>query len=250
MIYIGKNRALGIAIKLREQIIYDLSKSEGSILTLSETMVVIEGYTVEGGRVRDVELVSALRDAYDEMFYLVRDNGFQVDKETICLVNRIVARNENHDNIGNFRKSGIAITGTTHKGTSVKDFGIKYIEIIDRFNENKLEDKAIDLFLDIAKTQFFGDGNKRTGQLMMNGILIGEGYCPVVLNFRENKERRDKLIHFYETDDREPLKKIILENKDQSDIQNSKAQNTLDDHQANQTDISNPLTGEEKREEE
>ena len=207
MIYIGKNRALGIAIKWREQIIYDLSKSEGSILTLSETMVVIEGYTVEGGRVRDVELVSALRDAYDEMFYLVRDNGFQVDKETICLVNRIVARNENHDNIGNFRKSGIAITGTTHKGTSVKDFGIKYIEIIDRFNENKLEDKAIDLFLDIAKTQFFGDGNKRTGQLMMNGILIGEGYCPVVLNFRENKERRDKLIHFYETDDREPLKK-------------------------------------------
>lgn len=56
MIYIGKNRALGIAIKLREQIIYDLSKS-GSILTLSKTMVVIEGYTVEGGRVRDVELV-------------------------------------------------------------------------------------------------------------------------------------------------------------------------------------------------
>ncbi|MBP6167926.1 MAG: Fic family protein [Leptotrichiaceae bacterium] len=218
MIYIGKNRALGIAIKLREQIIYDLSKSEGSILTLSETMVVIEGYTVEGGRVRDVELVSALRDAYDEMFYLVRDNGFQVDKETICLVNRIVARNENHDNIGNFRKSGIAITGTTHKGTSVKDFGIKYIEIIDRFNENKLEDKAIDLFLDIAKTQFFGDGNKRTGQLMMNGILIGEGYCPVVLNFRENKERRDKLIHFYETDDREPLKKIILEKQREFEI--------------------------------
>lgn len=218
MIYIGKNRALGIAIKLREQIIYDLSKSEGSILTLSETMVVIEGYTVEGGRVRDVELVSALKDAYDEMFYLVRDNGFQVDKETICLVNRIVARNENHDNIGNFRKSGIAITGTTHKGTSVKDFGIKYIEIIDRFNENKLEDKAIDLFLDIAKTQFFGDGNKRTGQLMMNGILIGEGYCPVVLNFRENKERRDKLIHFYETDDREPLKKIILEKQREFEI--------------------------------
>ena len=218
MIYIGKNRALGIAIKLREQIIYDLSKSEGSILTLSETMVVIEGYTVEGGRVRDVELVSALRDAYDEMFYLVRDNGFQVDKETICLVNRIVARNENHDNIGNFRKSGIAITGTTHKGTSVKDFGIKYIEIIDRFNENKLEDKAIDLFLDIAKTQFFGDGNKRTGQLMMNGILIGEGYCPGVLNFRENKERIDKLIHFYETDDREPLKKIILEKQREFEI--------------------------------
>ena len=218
MIYLGKTRAFGIAIKLREQIIYDLSKSEGSILTLSETMVVIEGYTVEGGRVRDVELVSALRDAYDEMFYLVRDNGFQVDKETICLVNRIVARNENHDNIGNFRKSGIAITGTTHKGTSVKDFGIKYIEIIDRFNENKLEDKAIDLFLDIAKTQFFGDGNKRTGQLMMNGILIGEGYCPVVLNFRENKERRDKLIHFYETDDREPLKKIILEKQREFEI--------------------------------
>jgi hypothetical protein len=29
MIYIGKNRALGIAIKLREQIIYDLSKIGG-----------------------------------------------------------------------------------------------------------------------------------------------------------------------------------------------------------------------------
>ncbi|HRI32305.1 MAG TPA: hypothetical protein PLD02_01045, partial [Saprospiraceae bacterium] len=45
-------------------------------------------------------------------------------------------------------------------------------------------------------------------------------------------------------------KKIVLENKDQSDIQNSKAQNTLDDQLENKTDISNPLTEEEKREEE
>lgn len=45
-------------------------------------------------------------------------------------------------------------------------------------------------------------------------------------------------------------KKIVIENKDQSDIQNSKAQNTLDDQLENKTDISNPLTEEEKREEE
>ena len=45
-------------------------------------------------------------------------------------------------------------------------------------------------------------------------------------------------------------KKGVLENKDQSDIQNSEAQKTLDDQQENKTDISNPLTEEEKREEE
>ncbi|MBP6126251.1 MAG: hypothetical protein KA446_06240 [Leptotrichiaceae bacterium] len=45
MNYIGKERAMAIAIKLREEIIYDLSQSEGSKLTLQETLTVISGYT-------------------------------------------------------------------------------------------------------------------------------------------------------------------------------------------------------------
>ena len=96
------------------------------------------------------------------MFELIRKERFEVSKEITCLLNRIVARNENYDNLGDFRKFPIKIIGTIHKVTAVDDFGIKFKEIIDRYKGNEIENKAFDLFLDIAKTQFFGDGNKRT----------------------------------------------------------------------------------------
>jgi Fic family protein len=34
---------------------------------------------------------------------------------------------------------------------------------------------AISLFLQMARIQFFYDGNKRTGRLMMNGVLLTNG---------------------------------------------------------------------------
>ena len=49
----------------------------------------------------------------------------------------------------------------------------------NHFQAATIEEKSFGLFLDAARAQFFYDGNKRTGQLMMNGVLLSNGYAPM-----------------------------------------------------------------------
>lgn len=66
------------------------------------------------------------------------------------------------------------------------------------------------LCLRLTKSQYFGDGNKRTAQLMMNGLLVTNGYAPLILNFRDNITV-DALIEYYDNNNILDILKIMLE---------------------------------------
>ena len=51
----------------------------------------------------------------------------------------------------------------------------------------------------MARNQFFGDGNKRTALLMMNGNLIQNGLCPITIAKSHEVEYRTALIGYYES---------------------------------------------------
>ena len=82
-----------------------------------------------------------------------------------------------------------------------------FFNTVNRYFDNKKEgQKEIELFLDLCKSQYFGDGNKRTAQIMMCGLLIKEGYAPFTVNFKE-PELSQALVDFYDDEDK---KEIIL----------------------------------------
>lgn len=61
--------------------------------------------------------------------------------------------------------------------------------------------KAIAAFLWTARNQPFWDGNKRTGRLMMNGVLLEQGHDIVTVAAAERLAFNEAMIRFYDTGD-------------------------------------------------
>ena len=216
MYKIGLNRALMVANKMFEKLIYDISLSEGNSMTLLETASTLSGKVPKNVKVKDVILVTNLKNGYDYIFEKIKENNFYFDKDTFCMVNRLVASNDNFDNLGGFRHHNIKIVGAKHTGVAVPNLEMSFFEVLNKYCDDKRDGiKIVDLFLDLCKNQYFGDGNKRTAQLMMCGLLVSDGYAPFSINFRDD-EYSKALINFYDDENKRDiiLKKLLNEQKE------------------------------------
>ena len=61
--------------------------------------------------------------------------------------------------------------------------------------------RAIGAFLFLSANQFFWDGNKRTGRLLMNGVLLSAGMDAIAVPARRQQEFNETMIRFYDTSD-------------------------------------------------
>ena len=216
MYKIGLNRALMVANKMFENLIYDISLSEGNSMTLLETASTLSGKVPKNVKVKDVILVTNLKNGYDYIFEKIKENNFYFDKDTFCMVNRLVASNDNFDNLGGFRHHNIKIAGAKHTGVAVPNLEMSFFEVLNKYCDDKRDGiKIVDLFLDLCKNQYFGDGNKRTAQLMMCGLLVSDGYAPFSINFRDDKYSK-ALVNFYDDESKRDiiLKKLLNEQKE------------------------------------
>ena len=216
MYKIGLNNALFILNYMLEELIYDISLTEGNQMTLLETAHTLSGKAPKNARIKDVILVTNLKKGFDYILNKIKENNFYFDKDTFCTVNRLVASNDNFDNLGGFRRYNIKITGTKHTGIEVENLDISFFETINKYHDDKREGiKIIDLFLNLCKNQYFGDGNKRTAQLIMCGLLILNGYAPFSINFKDIEYSKD-LVNFYDDENKKDtiLQKLLNKQKE------------------------------------
>lgn len=61
------------------------------------------------------------------------------------------------------------------------------------------KERAIAAFLFMSRSQFFYDANKRTASLMMNGVLMSNGYLPISVLNKQSERFHSELKTFYET---------------------------------------------------
>lgn len=69
-------------------------------------------------------------------------------------------------------------------------------------------DRASFVFLTMAREQFFFDV-KRTGRLMMNGILLDAGYPVINVPVARQLEFNTLMLEFYPTGDVEPMTRFL-----------------------------------------
>lgn len=216
MYKIGLNNALFILNYMFEEIIYNISLTEGNQMTLLETANTLSGKAPKNARIKDVILVTNLKKGFDYILNKIKENNFYFDKDTFCTVNRLVASNDNFDNLGGFRRYNIKITGAKHTGIEVANLDISFFETINKYHDDKRKGiKIIDLFLNLCKNQYFGDGNKRTAQLIMCGLLILNGYAPFSINFKDIEYSKD-LVNFYDDENKKNtiLQKLLNKQKE------------------------------------
>ena len=113
----------------------------------------------------------------------------------------------------NLRKHTVGITGTTYTPPD-NEFQIKeYLEkSCDLINAKKsVFEKAMLIVLLISYVQPFEDGNKRTGRITGNAILIENGYCPLSYRSVTPLDYKKAMILFYEQNNISAYKKLFME---------------------------------------
>lgn len=168
--------------------------------TLAQTQTILTGVTVGGLTIPQQRQVENMGKACELLFSLVKEGRFALSKQMACDLHALVAKEEALT-WGTFRTKPVTIAGTNHKPPpadaldALFDGGCTYLES----DLPEPTERALALFLFMARSQFFFDGNKRTGRLLMNGLLMSHGFHALTIGPEHVQAFNEKMLAFYDT---------------------------------------------------
>ena len=189
--------------------IYKQAILEGVATTFADTESIIEGGKVNNMTSEDIMKIVNLKHAWEFILnknVILSDTNFAL----LCEINKMVEEGFYYS-AGKVRNVPVTIGGTTWK----PDFPIESVikEELEVIFNNKMDDvdRAVEILLYIMKKQVFIDGNKRTSVIFCNHYLISKGKGIIAIPVELTEEFKDLLIHYYEGQDEEKIKKFIKE---------------------------------------
>ena len=176
---------------------YNSNGIEGNTLTLRETQVVLEGITVGGKSIK--EHLEAINHEKAILFLddLVKDNE-PISEWNIKNIHQLILKDIYNENAGRYRKENVTIKGATHippDYLKVPELMEKLILTYNTWNEYHPIIQAALLHGELVKIHPFVDGNGRTSRLLMNLVLMNNGYNPVII-------KKESRLKYYEALDK------------------------------------------------
>lgn len=187
------------------------SRIEGNTYSLLETETLIKQSIEAVGHTRE-EAVMILN--HKKAFESILSNRFDFKKMTKANINQL--HNLMVKDMGitaGVREQAVGITGTTYRPLDNKWQIEEALEkLVAAINKSKYPlEKALIANSMISYIQPFSDGNKRTGRMLANAILLAYDYYPLSYRSVDENTFKKALILFYEQNSMYSLKKILLD---------------------------------------
>lgn len=187
-----------IAQALELEYTFESNRIEGNTLTLRETDLVInEGLTISGKSMREhLEAINHV-EAITYIKQLMERN-FPLNERELLSVHNLILRGIIPEDAGRYRRVQVMIKGSSHMppqpyivAKEMEDYFIWYEE-----NKSKMHPVvlAAEMHERLVTIHPFIDGNGRTSRLIMNLILLQNGY--VIANIKGDYETR---MNYYKT---------------------------------------------------
>lgn len=185
-------------------IIWKSARLEGLNVTFPDTEAIYNGLVISNIKVDTVIAINNLKHAWQ----FVLDNiDYQLDYPYVCKINQFVCSNL-INNAGFIRNFPVSIGGTRWKPELPIESKIKE-EINEIMQIENPTDRAITMMLSLMRRQMFGDGNKRTGMLAANQIMISNGVGIISIPIELQRDFSNLLVKYYETNDMLEIKDFI-----------------------------------------
>lgn len=190
-----------IAQALELQYIFDSNRIEGNTLTLKETDLVInEGITIGGKSMREHLEAINHQDAVEYLKQLVKMKSSLKERDIISLHN-LILRGIDTENAGKYRNVQVMIKGSQHIPPQPFLVSKKMEELMEWFTLNSQSLHPVILAAELSERLVtihpFVDGNGRTSRLLMNLILLKNGY--VIANIKGDNNSRLAYYNALET---------------------------------------------------
>jgi Fic family protein len=200
---ITPNKKLNLFLAKKDKVdyIYNTSALEGNAMTYPEVATLLDGITVGGHKLSDELMILNQNNSVKVLFALLENETFDISKATLCTLHKEVAKEEALL-WGEFRDANVRIGGTEYIPPSHNLLNGIYEENLKLLYQIKHPViQALVYFLLNAKTQYFYDGNKRTARLVMNGILLSNGYPMLNIKAKDKLIFNQTMINWYDNDD-------------------------------------------------
>ena len=188
--------------------IYKSANLEGIAVTFADTYAFMNNVNTGKISVDDMLKLKGLKDAWEYVLNSVDE------KLTIDYIKKIhfeICKGQNTYPLGDFRKCGVGITGTSWRPKLPSECDYE-AELNELFNISSEIDRCISIFCWIQRSQMFLDGNKRVANLIANKEMIRNGQGVIAVPVEKIGDYMVRLIKYYETNDMTELKKWIYDN--------------------------------------
>lgn len=190
-----------IAQALELEYTFESNRIEGNTMTLRETDLVInEGLTISGKSMREHLEVINHQEAIAYIKHLM-DKNTNLNEREVLSIHNLILRGINPEDAGRYRKVQVMIKGSSYMppqpfmvSKEMEDFFIWF-----ETNKNALHPivLAAELHERLVTIHPFIDGNGRTSRLVMNLILLQNGY--VIANIKGDYDSRMRYYNALET---------------------------------------------------
>ena len=206
--------------KLREQfeleMTYNSNAIEGNSLTLKETYLVIsEGLTIKGKPLKDHLEAKNHTEALEYLSELIdKDKKHTLSEQFIRSLHHLVVQDTDKEWAGQYRNSGVMITGTDHKPPEAFEVPRLIQELLEWVKTERITLHVVELAAlfhhKLVHIHPFFDGNGRTARLAMNIFLLQAGY-PLVIVLKNDRKKYYRVLALADKGEYEPLVRFIAQ---------------------------------------
>jgi Fic family protein len=206
------NKALFDAKRLIAQIVTDVVNLEDINYTVPEVQTLLDGITVGGHKLQDELITLNQIHAWQFLFTSIEERSFKLKHNFLMQLHSLVGYKEALT-WGVFRSGQVSISGTDYLPPKASELELLWDKLqvlitskLSNSNNNiDVYHAAVLLFAEMARTQFFFDGNKRTARMMMSGILLSRGLPMINVPAKRKLEFNQVMINYYNCQDFELL---------------------------------------------
>lgn len=201
--------------------IYHSNAIEGNSLTIGETRMVVEqGLTLSGKTLRDQAEAKNLSHALDFMEHLASSSDIPITLSDIRQIHSLILRDILDDQAGKYRDTEVRISGSDYGPPPAHMVSQEMRELSDYvqlITSPGIENRQLPILTAtaahawLARIHPFVDGNGRTARILMNLVLIRNGY-PVCIIAREERLRYYDALEESQSANLTPLLELIYEN--------------------------------------
>lgn len=176
------------------ELTYSSNAIEGNTLTLRETKEVIEhGITISGKPLKDHLEAQDHHHALEYMYELAGGDE-PIGERTVRELHSLVVKRSQYDIAGRYSPAPRVVSGSS----TIFPHPLKVPELMQEFGSGLAQlpptpEAAFEAHFRLVSIHPFADGNGRTARLLMNLLLVRDGYRPVAVRPEDRSEYLDSL---------------------------------------------------------
>jgi Fic family protein len=192
--------------------VYNSNAIENSTLSLEETEKILQQIELDRF-ITEREIFEAKNLARVVEYISHKALERELDRETILLLHKMLISNIRDDIAGRFRTLNEWVRVGSHLGSAPADIDDKMTAALVSYYADPTESIVLRVsrfHLEFEAIHPFVDGNGRIGRVLVNYLLIREGYVPINITFVDRSKYYDAFREYHKGQQTTRMEEIVF----------------------------------------